>query len=106
MFEILSQFTLNNMSDIATIAGLLAAGAGWKMTGLRIGPLRAVSLALKSKLIGGPNGGVKSIRVSQIGNLNMLLNNVTRDFYVVVKGPKGVGKSTISTHASRESVGL
>ena len=86
MFEILS--------DIATIVGLFAAGVGWKMTG-EIGPLRAVSLALKSKLIGGPNSGMKSIRFSQIGDLNMLLNNVTRDFYIVVEGPKGVGKSTM-----------
>ena len=95
MFEILSQLTLNNMSDIATIVGLFAAGTGWKMSGVRIGPLRAVSLALKSKLIGGPNGGVKSIRVRQIDDLDRLLNNVTRDFYIVVKGPKGVGKSTM-----------
>lgn len=83
------------MSDIATIVGLFIAGAGWKMSGLRIGPLRAVSLALKSKLIRGPNGGAKSIRVSQIGDLNLLLNNVTKDFYIVVKGPTGVGKSTM-----------
>lgn len=83
------------MSDIATIVGLFAAGAGWKMTGVRIGPLRAVSLALKSKLIGGPNDGVKSIRDSQIGDLNRFLKNVTRDFYIVVKGPKGIGKSTM-----------
>lgn len=92
MFESLS---LNNMSDIATIVGFFTAGAGWKMTGVRIGPLRAVSLALKSKLIGSPNGGVKSIRFSQIGELNRLLNNVTRDYYIVVEGPKGIGKSTM-----------
>lgn len=95
MFEILPQFTLNNLSDIATIVGLFAAGTGWKIAGVRIGPLRAVSLALKSKLIGGPNGGVKSIRVSQIGKLNQLLKNETRDFYIVVEGPKGIGKSTM-----------
>lgn len=95
MFEILPHFSLNDWSDVTTIMGLLAAGAGWKMTGVRIGPLRAVSLALKSKLIGGPNGGVKSIRVSQIGELNRSLNNVTRDFYIVVEGPKGIGKSTM-----------
>lgn len=95
MFEILPQFTLNNFSDIATIVGVFAAAAGWKISGARIGPLRSVSLALKSKLIGGPNGGVKSIRFSQIGDLNMLLNNVMRDFYIVVNGPKGVGKSTM-----------
>ena len=86
---------LEILSDIATIVGLFAAGAGWKMSGVRIGPLRAVSLALNSKLIGGPNSGMKSIRFSQIGKLNWLLNNVTRDFYIVVEGPKGVGKSTM-----------
>lgn len=51
MFESLA---LNGASDIATQAlGLFAAAAGWKMSGVRFGPLRAVSLAMKSKIFRG-----------------------------------------------------
>jgi hypothetical protein len=79
------------LSDIATIAGLLAGGADWKMTGVRIGAMRAVSLALKTKLIGDPIGGVKSIRVSQIGKLNQYLKMLTRDFYMLWRGLRVLG---------------
>ena len=86
---------LDDMGNVATIVQLFlgAAGVTALTAGLRVGPMRAMTLAYKSRFFGGPLFRV-SVRKSEIDRLRTDLDSlVDLASYVVVKGDKGIGKS-------------
>ena len=54
----------------------------------RVGPLRAIVLALSTRFRGTRD---ISQRTSEVLNLRKKLSNISMEQYVVVSGPKGVG---------------
>ena len=77
------------VSIVASFAAIAAPPAAFAF-GLvpRVGPMRAIVLALSTRFWRAQ--GV-SQRVSEVLTLRSMLSNVQRDHYVVVSGPKGVG---------------
>lgn len=85
--------TLHDAANVAKILGLFAfTSAGIQLSGMRVGPLRALSLALKSKYF-GPKVEFKSVREENITKIQSALRFKTANSYIVVVGDKGVGKS-------------
>ena len=85
---------LSDWSDVATIASLLLGGGAafaFKISGVRVGPLRAVVLALHSKFFRKVD--TKSCRVKSVATLKKKLAGTSKSSYIVVEGDKGVGKS-------------
>jgi hypothetical protein len=91
----------NEMSDVATILGLVLAvtGCGLKLTGLRVGPMRALVLAYKSVFFGRYNGlqSIRTIEKAKIQYriLQRVTRNVANDSYTVVVGDKGADKTCL-----------
>ena len=96
------------LSDAATIVSLVsglttAAAVTTKATGLRLGPARALALALRSRVFGVHTLKLRqqSQRATEVADLRKLLANLREETYIVVSGPKGVGKSCIVASATR-----
>ena len=96
-------FKLNDWLNVATIAGLFVGGS--MFSGFRVGPLRAMSLMLRSRWI--KNGTHKSLRHKEIEVLRDAVAGCTnKAHYVVVGGPKGVGKSCMIDTCFSKSMGV
>ena len=100
--------SLAALSDAATIVSLVsglttAAAVTTKATGLRLGPARALALALRSRVFGVHTLKLRqqSQRATEVANLRKLLADLPKETYIVVSGPKGVGKSCIVASATR-----
>ncbi len=76
-------------SIIASLAAISAPPAAIAV-GLvpRLGPLRAIVLALSTRFRRAPD---VSQRTNEVRTLRSMLSTVQKDQYVVVSGPKGVG---------------
>ena len=98
-------FTFNDWSDVAAIAGVFVAGLGMNFSGFRVGPLRAMSLMLRSQWI--QRGVHTSLRDKEIEVLrNAVAGCTNKADYVVVVGPKGVGKSCMIDTCFSKSMGV
>jgi energy-coupling factor transporter ATP-binding protein EcfA2 len=88
-------------------AGLLGASALSAFGVLpRLGPLRALSVALRSKLFLAPEA--ESARTEDASRLRALLAQVDKNkqAYIVVLGPRGVGKSTLIDTVLKRKAGV
>ena len=84
---------LEELANYATIFGLFAGGAAINFSGFRLGPMRAFTVAFRPMLLRVEN---KSVRASQVLELNSRWSGLTDNAsYVLLEGPKGVGKSCL-----------
>jgi len=85
---------LESMAHIATtvaaVATILSPAAMASGIAPRLGPGRAIALALRSRF--GAVGTRSSHRDAEVKKLRALTTNAARDQYCVVMGPKGVGE--------------
>ena len=65
----------------------------------RLGPGRAIVLALHSRLVSART--TLSERTAEVGKLREMAANVADDRYCVVVGPKGVGKQLLRSVCTR-----
>ena len=81
---------METLSYVASIVAPFAAVVAPPAFGLvpRVGPLRAIVLALSTRFRGTRD---ISQRTSEVLNLRKKLSNISMEQYVVVSGPKGVG---------------
>ncbi len=84
MVETLSHVA-NILTALATIVAPPAIAVGLVA---RLGPVRAVTLALGTRF---RRAQVVSQRASEVRTLRSMLSTVLRDQFVVVTGPKGIG---------------
>ena len=75
-------------SLVASFAAVAAPPAAAFGLVPRVGPLRAIVLALSTHFRGTRD---ISQRTSEVLNLRKMLSNLQKQQYVVVSGPKGVG---------------
>jgi hypothetical protein len=78
----------------AALASILAPAAVATGYAPRLGPGRAVALALRSRL--GSAGTRSSQRDAYVKVLRAMTANAARDQYCVVMGPKGVGEFAVA----------
>jgi hypothetical protein len=88
---------LESMAHIATTAAAVAtllSPAAAMASGLapRLGPGRAIALALRSRFGAVPQGTRSSQRDAEVKKLRAMTTNAARDHFCVVMGPKGVGE--------------
>ena len=88
-------------ASIAAIAAPAAVGFGVMP---RLGPGRAVVLALTSRFF--LRADVASARVADVAALRAMLDTSRRNQYVVVAGPKGVGKTCVVASATEATCGV
>jgi hypothetical protein len=101
------EFTSNFLSIMSSIAALAAAPAALAVGfGVvpRLGPGRAIALALRSRLFLRANPA--SQRAHDVAMLRGLLAFASKDQYVVVAGPKGVGKTCVVESATQRTCGV
>ena len=83
---------METLSHVASIVASLAAIAVPFAAALglapRVGPMRAIVLALSTRFRRAPD---VSQRTNEVRTLRSMLSTVQKDQYVVVSGPKGVG---------------
>ena len=84
----------------ATAVGFVA-GSGFAP---RVGPLRAVVLALRSKV--RPSADPFTNRHEELQRLRKLMKVVSRQQYIVVFGQKGAGKSCLVNSATSSTCGV
>ena len=78
---------------------IIGSGTGLVMTSfITVGPSRAFSLALRSQLFRCPNP--MTSRMEELQELRPTLMTKTKPQYVVVTGPKGVGKTVLVQSAT------
>ncbi|KAI3653781.1 hypothetical protein MP228_001728 [Amoeboaphelidium protococcarum] len=97
---------LNSMVDLATnLLPFIGSVTVASISGIapRLGPGRALSIAFRSKV--SPYRGELSDRKELIPQL-ISMSNYRRQNYVVVTGPKGVGKSCLIDTAFRNTCGV
>ena len=82
--------TLSYVASIVASFAAVAAPPAAVAFGLvpRVGPLRAIVLALSTRFKGTQD---ISQRTNEVLNLRKMLSNISMEQYVVVSGPKGVG---------------
>ena len=81
--------TLSHMASlVASFAAVAAPPAVAFGLMPRVGPLRAIVLALITRFRGTQDISQRTIEVL---NLRKMLSNISMEQYVVVSGPKGVG---------------
>ena len=87
---------LESMAHIATtlasMAAILSPAAMASGVAPRLGPGRAIALALRSRFGAVPQGTRSSQRDAEVKKLRAMTTNAARDHYCVVMGPKGVGE--------------
>ncbi len=92
---------LESMAHIATtlasMAAILSPAAMASGLAPRLGPGRAIALALRSRF--GAVGTRSSQRDAEVKKLRALTTNAARDQYCVVMGPKGVGEFDVASPA-------
>ena len=101
------EFTSNFLGTVSSFAALAAAPAALAVGfGVvpRLGPGRAVALALRSRLF--LRADPASQRVHEVITLRALLAFASKDQYVVVAGPKGVGKTCVVESATQRTFGV
>ena len=91
------------VSIVASMAAITAPSAALAGLAPRIGPLRAVVLALSSRFSRAQD---QSQRAAELRALRSTLSATQRDQYVVVSGPKGVGKTCLVDTALQFSFGV
>ena len=91
------------VSIVASMAAITAPSAALAGLAPRIGPLRAVVLALSSRFSRAQD---QSQRAAELHALRSTLSATQRDQYVVVSGPKGVGKTCLVDTALQFSFGV
>jgi hypothetical protein len=75
-----------------------------KISGVRVGPGRAIALGMKSLLF--PSSNVDSVRVDLVKKIWESVINLAPDMFVVVTGQKGIGKTVAITTALRNKCGV
>ena len=97
---------LSNVLGIAASVAALAAPPAAVVLGLvpRLGPGRAAVLALTSRLF--LRASPASQRACDVQRLRAMLSTARKDQYVVVAGPKGVGKTCLVETATRFTCGV
>ena len=100
---------LEQVANVATgIATFAAVSAGPAAIGLglvpRAGPGRALALALRSRLVRAPSP--QSARAADLLALRDTLASTSPGRYVVVQGPKGVGKTCVVETALQRTCGV
>ena len=98
-----------HVANVATVIATFAAvSAGPAAIGLglvpRAGPGRALVLALRSRLARAPSP--QSARAADVLALRKTLESTSQGRYVVVQGPKGVGKSCVVETALQRTCGV
>ena len=73
---------------IASLAAIAAPSAAILGLAPRVGPMRAIVLALSTRF---RRAQAVSQRAAEVRTLSTMLSTVQRDQYVVVSGPKGIG---------------
>jgi hypothetical protein len=98
-------FLSNALSIVSSVAALAAAPAAVAVGVVpRLGPGRAAALALTSRLFS--RAAPASQRVGEVAALRRMLTVVGRDQYIVVAGPRGVGKTCIVETATQATCGV
>ena len=99
-------FGLDDWGNVDTNL-FVGAAAGLALTGFRVGPMRAITLAYKSRFFGGPLFH-KSVRKAEIDRLRTDLDSLDHhhEAYVLVKGDMGVGKSCLIDTVLHEKNGV
>ena len=99
---------LEQVANAATVIGTFAAVSAGPAVGLglvpRAGPGRALALALRSRLARAPSP--QSARAADVLALRETLASTSQGRYVVVQGPKGVGKSCVVETALQRTCGV
>ena len=99
---------LEQVANVATVIGTFAAVSAGPAVGLglvpRAGPGRALALALRSRLARAPSP--QSARAADVLALCETLASTSQGRYVVVQGPKGVGKSCVVETALQRTCGV
>ena len=99
---------MEQLAHIATIGASIAAVAAPPavVAGLvpRVGPGRAFVLGLSSRIF--LRAKTVSQRTVEVEKMRTALSNANRDQYVVVAGPKGVGKTCIVETATERTFGV
>ena len=97
---------LEQASQLATAAapflggGSIAIGLGV----VRVGPGRALGRALRSRLF--RSAAPRSLRLKDVQSLRSALNMLAPQSYIVVSGPKGVGKTCVIDTATERTCGI
>ena len=99
---------LEQVANIATVIATFAAVSAGPAIGLglvpRAGPGRALALALRSRFSRAPSP--QSARAADVQALRETLASTSPGRYVVVQGPKGVGKSCVVETALQRTCGV
>ena len=100
---------MEQLAHIATIVASIAAVAAPPavvVAGLvpRVGPGRAFVLGLSSRIF--LRAKTVSQRTKEVEKMRTALSNANKDQYVVVAGPKGVGKTCIVETATERTFGV
>jgi hypothetical protein len=99
---------LEQVANVATVIATFAAVSGPAVVGLglvpRAGPGRALALAMRSRLARAPS--TQSARAADVMALRETLASTSQGRYVVVQGPKGVGKSCVVETALQRTCGV
>ena len=75
-----------------------------KFSGVRVGPGRAIALAMKSLLF--PSNNINSVRVPLVKNIWESVVNLAPDTFVVVSVQKGIGKTVAISTALKNKCGV
>ena len=75
-----------------------------KISGVRVGPGRALVLGMKSVLF--PSSNIPSVRVNLVKKIWESVVNLAPDMFVVVSGQKGIGKTVAISTALRNKCGV
>jgi hypothetical protein len=98
------EFLAHAFSVAASIAAIAAPAAVGFGVMPRLGPGRAVVLALSSRFFS--RAAVASARVADVATLRAMIDASRRGQYVVVAGPKGVGKTCVVESATEATCGV
>jgi hypothetical protein len=82
---------------VASFAAIAAPSAAALGLAPRLGPGRAIMLALSTRFRRARD---VSQRTSELHSLHSMLSTAQKDQYLVVCGPKGVGERSLGPHAS------
>ena len=95
---------LNEWSNVATIVSLFVGASVMKLSGFRVGPIRAMAVALRSAT---QRVEEKSVRTTEMSALKELMRQASnKTSYIVVQGPKGVGKSCMIDTCLAKTMGV
>ena len=99
---------MEGLSSVVSIAASVAALAAPPAVAFgllpRLGPGRAAALALASRLF--LRASPASQRAVEVQRLRVMLASARKDQYVVVAGPKGVGKTCVVETATQHTFGV